>query len=89
MVKHRRWLEAGNLGFRKKRNCTICVLKTKALISFAVTVNVLSKNIKNIIFFFQMKFCIFAAQKNTHNKFCVSHGHIFIMVNLFVPQVFV
>ena len=34
---HRRWLEAGNFGCRKKRNCTICVAKTKALISFAVT----------------------------------------------------
>ena len=33
----RRWLEAGNFGFRKYKNCTICVAKTKALISFAVT----------------------------------------------------
>ena len=31
------WLEAGNFGFRKKRNCTIRVAKTKTLISFAVT----------------------------------------------------
>ena len=36
---HRRWLEAGNFGFRKKRNCTIRVAKTKALISCAVTVH--------------------------------------------------
>ena len=36
-VKHRRWLETGNFGFRKKRHCTIHVAKTKALISFAVT----------------------------------------------------
>ena len=35
--KHRRWLEAEKFGFRKKRNCTIRVAKTKALISFAVT----------------------------------------------------
>ena len=35
--KHRRWLKAGNFGFRKKRNRTIRVAKTKALISFAVT----------------------------------------------------
>ena len=35
--KHRRWLEAGNFGFRKKRNCTIRVVKTKALISFRAT----------------------------------------------------
>ena len=32
-----RWLEAGYLGFRKKKNFTIPVAKTKALISFAVT----------------------------------------------------
>ena len=32
--KYRRWLQAGNFGFRKKRNCTIRVVKTKALISF-------------------------------------------------------
>ena len=35
--KHRRWLEAGNFRYRKKRNCAICVAKTKALISCAVT----------------------------------------------------
>ena len=37
LYKHRRWLESGNFGFRKKRNSTIRVAKTKALISFAVT----------------------------------------------------
>ena len=31
-------IEAGNFGFRKKRNCTVWTVKTKALISFAVTV---------------------------------------------------
>ena len=35
--KHKRWLEAGNFAFRKWKNCTILVAKTKALISFAVT----------------------------------------------------
>ena len=35
--KHRRWLETGNFGLKKKKNCTIRVGKTKALISFAVT----------------------------------------------------
>ena len=35
--KHRRWIEAGNFGFMKLKNCTIHVAKTKALISFAVT----------------------------------------------------
>ena len=30
-----------NFGFRKKRNCTIRIAKTKALISFAVTANLI------------------------------------------------
>ena len=38
MYKHRSGLESCNFGFKKKRNCTIRVAKTKALISFAVTV---------------------------------------------------
>ena len=42
LYSHRRWLEAGNFGFRKKRNCTIPVAKTKALISFAVTAKLIS-----------------------------------------------
>ena len=29
--------KAGNFGFKKKRDCAICVAKTKALIRFAVT----------------------------------------------------
>ena len=37
LYSHRRWLEALNFGFRKKRDCTIRVAKTKTLISFAVT----------------------------------------------------
>ena len=37
LQSHRRWLEAGNFRFRKKKNCTIHVAKAKALISFAVT----------------------------------------------------
>ena len=37
LCSHRIWLEACNFGFRKKRDCTIRVAKTKALISFAVT----------------------------------------------------
>ena len=32
LYSHRRWLEAGNVGFGKLRNCTIhIVAKTKAL----------------------------------------------------------
>ena len=37
LYSHRRWLEAYNFGFRKKRDCTIRVAKTKSLISCAVT----------------------------------------------------
>ena len=37
LCNHRRWLVARNFGFGKKRDCTIYVAKTKALISFAVT----------------------------------------------------
>ena len=37
LYSHSRWSEAGNFGFKKIRNRTIRVAKTKALISFAVT----------------------------------------------------
>ena len=37
LYSHRRWLEAGNFGLRKKRDCTNCVGKTKALSSCTVT----------------------------------------------------
>ena len=37
LYSHRSRLEAWNFGFKKKRNGTIRVAKTKALISFAVT----------------------------------------------------
>ena len=36
-VQAQKILETANLGFRKYRNYTICVAKSKALISFAVT----------------------------------------------------
>ena len=37
LYNYRRWLRELNFGFKKMRNCTIGVAKTKALISFAVT----------------------------------------------------
>ena len=37
LCTYRRWLEAGIFGFRKMRDCTIRVVKTKVLISCAVT----------------------------------------------------
>ena len=36
LYNHRSWLEAWNFGLRKKRDCTVYVVKTKALISCAV-----------------------------------------------------
>ena len=41
LYSYRRWPEAWNFGFRKKRNCSINVTKTKALISFMVTVKLI------------------------------------------------
>ena len=38
LYNYSRWLEAQNFGFRKKRNRTIYVAKTKPLISCTVTV---------------------------------------------------
>ena len=37
---------AGNFGFRKKRNCTIRVAKTKALFSFAVTAKLICADLR-------------------------------------------
>ena len=37
LYNDRRKLEASNFGYRKDRDCPICVAKTKALISCAVT----------------------------------------------------
>ena len=37
LYNHSRWIEAWNFVYRKQRGCTICVAKTKALISFVVT----------------------------------------------------
>ena len=38
---YRKWLDALNFGFRKKMHCSISVSKTKALISCAVTVQLI------------------------------------------------
>ena len=37
LYSHRSRLESRHFGLKKKRNCSICLAKTKALISFAVT----------------------------------------------------
>ena len=45
LYKHRRWLETGNFGVRKKGNCTTHVAKTKALISFTVTAKLICASV--------------------------------------------
>ena len=63
---HRKWLEACNFGFRKKRNCTIRMAKTKELISFAVT----AKLICVFVFAYaKSRFSHDAAQMNTCMSF--------------------
>ena len=71
LYKHRRWLETGNFGFRKKRNCTIRIAKTKALISFAVTAKLIC------VFVFAYADCWFSHEaahmylKIIRNNFCL------------------
>ena len=74
LYSHRRWLEAGNFGFRKMRNCTIHVAKTKALISFAVTAKLICA------FVFAQAFCWFsyAVAHIIFNKFLNQAIHIVI-----------
>ena len=62
LYSHRRWLEAGNFGFRKKRDCTIRVAKTKALISFAVTAKLIC------VFVFAYADCWFSHEAAQMNK---------------------
>ena len=44
LCSHKRLLKTANFGFRKKRNCTIPVAKTKTLISFAVTAKLIPRS---------------------------------------------
>ena len=71
LYSHRSRLEAGNFGFKKKRNCTIRVAKTKMLISFAVTAKLVC------VFVFAYAYCWFsheAAQNfvTSINSVCTS-----------------
>ena len=63
---HRRWLEAVHFGFRKKRNCTIYVAKTLALISCAVTAQLI---------------CVFGFSY-TKSRFSHNGAHIFTHFSL-------
>ena len=54
LYSHRTRLEASIFGFKKKRECTIRVAKTKVLISFAVTAKL------NCAFVFAYAYCWFS-----------------------------
>ena len=62
-TNYRRWLVAGNFGFRKQRDCTIYVAKTKALISFAVTAKLIC-----VFVFAYAKCCLLLSE-------CADSGH--------------
>ena len=62
----RRWLEAVHFGFRKKRNCTIYVAETLALISCAVTAQLI---------------CVFGFSY-TKSRFSHDGAHIFTHFSL-------
>ena len=49
LYNHRRYLEDSNFGFKKKKDCTIYVVKTKALISYCAAKNRFSHDAANII----------------------------------------
>ena len=53
LYSHRRRLEASNFGYKRKRECTISVAKTKAQISFAVT----AKLICTFVFAYANNYC--------------------------------
>ena len=42
LYNHRLWPEADNFRLTKKRDCTICIAKTKVLISCTVTAQLIS-----------------------------------------------
>ena len=71
LYSHRRWIEAWNFGFRKQRDCTIYVAKTKALISFAVIAKLIC------VFVFTYAKCWFS-----HEAAHVKHGSIHTSSNV-------
>ena len=56
LYSHRNRLEAFNFELKKKRDCTIRVAKTKALISFAVTAKLIC------VLFLYMQIVVFPVQ---------------------------
>ena len=60
LYSHRSRLEVRNFGFKKKSDCTMCMGKSKALISFAVTAKLICA------FVFAYEDCCFSHAK-AHN----------------------
>ena len=73
---YRRWLEARNFGFRKYRECIISVAKTKALISFTVTVKLIC------VFVFAYAYCWFFHDGAHIYKLGVIFSHCQIILGL-------
>ena len=57
---------ARNFGFKRKKNCTTCVAKTKVLISFAVTVKLICAFV-----FAKIQFSHDAAQIHSFESHCM------------------
>ena len=55
--KHRGWLETGNFLFRNKRNCTMSVVKTKALSALQFSSVLLFTNMQNVAFLMMCLTC--------------------------------
>ena len=69
LYNYRRWLEAWNFVYRKKRDCTIYVAKTKALISFAVTAKLIC------VFVFAYAKIRFSHDAAHFMRRCIKHLH--------------
>ena len=79
MYSDKRWLETRKFGYKKKRNCAICVAKTKALISCAVT----AQQLLICIFVFAYADCCFSDAASEYNNvfiFMRSNGKISAVV---------
>ena len=62
-------LEARNFGFKKKRDCTICVAKTKTLVSCAVTAQLIC------VFVFAYAICWFSDAGAHLVKTCIQYNY--------------
>ena len=78
LYSHSICLESCNFIFRKKRDCTICVAKTKALISFAVTAKLIC-----IFVFAYAKSRFFSQRGSYHIRFLFSWPGSYVMFGFY------